>query len=153
MNYGLISALDDETTKYVFRGKKITENQMIPNYQIGEAVKQLHKGDTVYAISVNRFDSVSQLLAIGQFCMQKGVSLRFIGQPYLDLADGKCWRDSVLWQMEKMKSIELTAKGRLQQCIRMNKEGWETVFRCIEILNLEILAHTFSPDGILKRGN
>lgn len=152
MHYGMVSALDDETTKYVFRGKKITENQMIPNYQIGEVVNHLHKGDVVYAISVNRFNSVSHLLAIGRLCRQKGVSLRFIGQPYLDLADGKCWRDAVLWQMEKMKSIEITAKGRLQQCMRMNNEGWAAVFRCIEIMNLEILAHTFSTDGILKRG-
>lgn len=152
MHYGMVSALDDETTKYVFRGKKITENQIIPNYKIGEVVNHLHKGDVVYAISVNRFNSVSHLLTIGRLCMQKGVSLRFIAQPYLDLADGKYWRDAVLWQMEKMKSIELTAKGRLQQCMRMNNEGWETVFRCIEIMNLEILAHTFSPDGILKRG-
>ena len=153
MDYGLISALDDETTKYVFRGKKITEKQVIPNYKIGEAMEHLQKGDAVYAISVNRFNSVSHLLAIGRLCMQKGVSLRFIAQPYLDITDGKYWRDTVLWQMEKMNSIEGAAKRRLQQCMRMNNEGWETVFRCIEIMNLEILAHTFSPDGILKRGN
>lgn len=153
MNYGLISALDDETTKYVFRGKRITENQIIPNYEIGEAVKSLHKGDVVYVISVNRFNSVSHLLVIGRLCMQKGVSLRFIAQPYLDLANGKCWKDSVLWQMEYMHSIEMRAKSKLQQCMQMNREGWETVYRCIEIMNLEILAHMFSPDGILKRGN
>lgn len=153
MNYGLISALDDETTKYVFRGKKITGDCIIPNYRIAETVKNLRKGDTVYVISVNRFYSVSQLMVIGRICMQNGVSLRFIAQPYLDITDGKHWRDSILWQMEKMKSIEVSAKGRLQQCMQMTKEGWETVYRCIEIMNLEILAHTFSPDGILKRGN
>lgn len=152
MNYGIISALDDETTKYVFRGKKIIENQMIPSYKIGEAVKQLHKGDVVYVMSVNRFNSVSHLLVIGRICVQRGVSLRFIAQPYLDITNGKYWRDAVLWQMENMHAIEMHAKGKLQQCMRMNNEGWELVYRCIEIMNLEILAHTFSPDGILKRG-
>lgn len=153
MHYGLICALDDETTKYVFRGKKISENCIVPNYRIGELVKHLRKGDVVYAISVNRFNSVSQLLAVGRFCMENGVSLRFIAQPYLDIGNGKNWRDGVVWQMEKMNSIEVAAKGRLQQCMQMTNEGWETVFRCIEVMNLEILAHTFSPDGIMKRGN
>lgn len=153
MNYGMISAMDDETTKYVFRGKHIKENQIVPNYKIAGIVQQLQKGDVMYVISVNRFNSVSQLLTIGRLCMEKGVALRFIAQPYLDIGNGKYWRDAVLWQMESMKSIELMAKGSLQKCMQMNHEGWETVFRCIEILNLEILAHTFSPDGILKRGN
>ena len=145
--------MDDETTKYVFRGKKIAENHIVANYQIDTLIKNLNKSDIVYVISVNRFGSVSQLLAFGRFCMKKGVSLHFIAQPHLDITDGKYWRDTVLWQMEKMNSIEGAAKRRLQQCMRMNNEGWETVFRCIEIMNLEILAHTFSPDGILKRGN
>ena len=152
MHYGMISALDDETTKYVFRGKKIKEDQIVPNYKIGQLVQHLHKGDVIYVISVNRFNSVAQLMSIGRFCMEKGVALRFVAQPYFDIGDGKYWRDAVLWQMETMKSIELMAKGRLQQCMQMNAEGWDTVYRCLEVMNLEILAHTFSPNGILHRG-
>ena len=153
MVFGLISSLDNETTKYIFRGKRITEEHYIPNYEIGRTVSNLKSGDTVYAISVNRFDSISHLMAIGQLCMQKGVALRFIGQPSLDIANGKYWRDAVLWQMQEMRKSEMMTIGILHQRMQMNAEGWEIVRRCIERMSMEILAHTFSPVGILKRGN
>ena len=151
MNYGLISSLDDETTKCVFKSKKI--NNVVINSQLGELAGCLKKGDVVYVINVNRFANVTQLLNFGRFCMQKGVLLRFVAQPYLDIADGKRWKNSTLRKMEKMRSIEMQAKNHLQQCMRMGNEGWNTVFRCVEIMNLEILAHTFSSDGLLKRSN
>lgn len=105
----------------------------------------------VYVMSVNRFSSVRQLLVFGRFCKANGVTLRIIEQPYLDLVDGKHWKDSTVWQMERMIAIEEYAKAYLQRNFRMGKEQWEMLYQTLEIMNLEILAHTYSPDGILKR--
>lgn len=151
MVYGYVSNLDNDTTKSIFRGKRIAENNIVPNYRLGDFVKCLQKGDVVYVMNVNRFDSVTQLLAFGRFCIGKGVSLRIIAQPYLDLTDGKVWKDSVFWQMEKMREVEMYAKSHIQKAFRMSNEQWEYLYRTIEVMNLEVLAHTFSPDGILKR--
>lgn len=153
MVYGIVSDLDNKTTLVVFRGKKIPEGNIVGSYQLGELIKHLKTGDAVYAISIDRFESVSRLLIFAKFCMDNGISVHFIGQPYLDISNGKHWRDSVIWQMERAKAFEMCCKGRLQQGFRMDNTQWDFLFRCIERMNLDILAHTFNPDGILKRGN
>lgn len=155
MVYGVVSERDCncETTMLFFRGKKISEENIADLYHLGELAKRLQRGDTVYALNVNRFGSVSRLLYFGRFCMQNGISLRFMSQPSLDIANGRHWKDAVIWQMERVKEIETACKGRLQQGFRMTNEQWDFLFYCIECMNMETFAHTFNPDGILKRGN
>ena len=46
-----------------------------------------------------------------------------------------------------------TATGKMAQGFRMTNEQWDYVYRCFEIMNLEVLAYTFSADGVLKRGS
>lgn len=151
MVYGFISRQDSELTELKFRGKRISQENVITNYEFGRFMKCLQRGDVVYVMSVNRFSSVRQLLVFGRFCKANGVTLHVIEQPYLDLTDGKNWKDSTVWQMERMIAIEEYAKAHLQRNFRMGKEQWEMLYQTLEIMNLEILAHTYSPDGILKR--
>lgn len=153
MVYGIVSDLDDKTTLVVFRGKKIPEQNIAASYHLGELMHRLKTGDTVYTISIDRFESVSRLLVFGKFCMTNGISVHFIAQPYLDISSGKHWRDTVIWQMERARAFEMCCKGRLQQVFRMDNAQWNFVYQCIERMNLDVLAHTFNPDGILKRGN
>lgn len=152
MTYGIVSNLDNEVTVTAFRGKKIAKNRIVGIQDLKKLAAILTEGDTIYVVSVNRFMSVTQVLAFGSFCFEKGVSLRFFSQPYLDLSDGKHWKNSVLAQMQKMVSVEEGAKHRLMQCFRMEREQWACLFRCLEIMNLEVLAHMFSQDGVLRRG-
>lgn len=151
MVYGFISRQDNEVTELKFRGKRIPAENVVANYEFGRFVQCLQRGDVVYVMSINRFFSVRQLLAFGRFCKANGVTLRIIEQPYLDLVDGKHWKDSTVWQMERMIAIEEYAKGYLQKNFRMSNERWDMLYQTLEIMNLEILAHTYSPDGILKR--
>lgn len=116
-------------------------------------VKVLKSGDIVYVVSVNRFGTVSQFLNFGRFCMANGVSLHVLAQPYLDLVSGKHWKPAVMSQMMKMVEIERRAIGKMSQGFRMTNEQWEYLYRCFEIMNLEVLAYTFSADGVLKRGS
>lgn len=152
MIYGVISDLDNETTRILFREKKIPNTNVVPSQQLGELVKRLRTGDTVYAISINRFYNVWQLFIFGRFCMAHGISLRFSSQPYLDIVNGKHWKNTVIEHIKYISEMELYCKGRLQQAFRMNNAQWDFLFGCIEYMNLEVLAHTFDSDGVLKRG-
>lgn len=153
MVYGLISQLDDATTQAVFRSKRIASENIYYRPQLSELFSRVKTGDAIYCISINRFSSVNQLWSVGKICMERGVSLRFIAQPYLDLGNGKHWKPSVVKQIQSMVEVERRAKAHLTEGFRMTREQWDYLYTTLEIMNLEVLAHTFSADGILKRGS
>lgn len=153
MVYGLVSQLDNENTMIFFRGKKIQEENIADSYHLSELARHLKRGDAVYTMSVKRFNNLTHLLNFGRFCMVNGVELNFMAQPYLDIGKGKHWKDSIIWQIERARAIESACKGALVQRFKMSNEQWNFLYSCIEEMNLEVLAHTFNPDGILKRGN
>lgn len=153
MVYGIVSQLDDTTTKAFFRSKKVAEENVAYSTQLSVLVKMLKSGDVVYVVSVNRFCTVSQFLNFGKYCMANGVSLHVLAQPYLDLGNGKHWRPAVMSQIMKMVEIERQATGKMAQGFRMTNEQWDYVYRCFEIMNLEVLAQIFSADGVLRRGS
>lgn len=47
---------------------------------------------------------------------------------------------------------EDNAKRRMLQGFKMTNEQWEYVFQCFEMMNLDIISHMFSANGVLKRG-
>lgn len=153
MIYGIISNVDEVTTMELFQSKKISRENIAHINQLSELVQRLKTGDVVHVISVNRFPSVSHFFNFGKFCMSRGVTLRILAQPYLDISSGKLWKPSVIRQMMQMIESERMAKGRLVQGFRMTNEQWEYVYRCLEVMNLDILAQTFSAEGVLKRGS
>lgn len=151
MVYGIVSQLDDATTKAFFRSKKVTDENVVCNTQLSVLAKVLKSGDVVYVVSVNRLCTVSQFLNFGKYCMANGVSLHVLAQPYLDLGNGKHWKPASMNQMMKMVEIERQANGKMAQGFRMTNEQWDYVYRCFELMNLDILAHMFSANGVLKR--
>lgn len=153
MVYGIVSHLDDLTTKAFLKSKKVAEESIVYNTQLYAFSKALKQGDVVYVISVNRFNTVSQFMSFGKFCFSKGVSLHILSQPYLDIYNGKCWKASVIKQMSSMVEIERMATGKMTQSFKMSNEQWEFVFRIFQIMNLEVLGQIFSSDGVLKRGS
>ena len=48
---------------------------------------------------------------------------------------------------------EQKAKGMMAQGFKRSDSQWEYAYRCFELMNLDILAHMFSADGVLKRGS
>lgn len=153
MVYGIVSQLDDATTKAFFRSKKIAEENIAYSTQLSVLVKMIKSGDVVYVVSVNRFGTVSQFFNFGKYCMANGVSMHVLAQPYLDIGNGKHWKPAVMSQMVKMVEAERGAIGHMVQGFRMTNEQWEYVCRTFEMMNLDILAHLFSADGVLKRGS
>ena len=153
MVYGIFSQLDDTATKAFFKSKKIPDLNVIYITQIPSLVQMLKTGDAVYAVSVNRFTTVSQFFQFGKFCMSHGVALHLLAQPYLDLSNGKHWKPSVMNQMMQMVTVGRRAIARMSNASKYTNEYWEFLCRTFKIMNLEILAHTFSADDVLKRGS
>ena len=153
MVYGIISSLDHTATREVLQSKKIRKERMFYNDQLNVLLRVLVSGDVVYVMSVNRFMNLIQLREVSDVCFQRGISLRFIEQPYLNIRKGKYWRDSVFWLTERMLQLDRCARDGMQQKSRFNDEQWCYARQCMERMNLEILAQIFSSDGILKRGS
>ena len=152
MVYGIISNLDNVNTLEVFKSKRIEEECLVHINYLGKLIEVLKEGDTVYVMSVNRFLTVAQCLAFGKVCMVRGVSFRVMTQPYLDITSSKHWKPSVINQMSKMVCIERSAIGRMSSACKYSNEHWEHLCRTFEMMDLEILAQTFSSDGLMKRG-
>ena len=153
MVYGIISQLDNTTTRAFFKSKKVADVNIVYITLLPSLLQVLKSGDVVYAVSVNRFTTVSQFFQFGKFCMSRGVSLHLLAQPYLDLSNGKHWKPSVMNQMMQMVEVERCAMTRMSNACKYSNEYWEYLCRTFEIMNLEVLAHTFSADGLLKRGS
>jgi len=153
MIYGFISSLDDETTKAFFRSKRIPANNIYSAGGLGALAEDLKTGDVVYTISCNRFASVRQVYTFARFCADRGIILHFVAEPYLDIGNGKTWRPAVASTIASLVESELKAKQMMVQGFKMNDSQWEYTFRCFEMMNLDILSHLFSADGVLKRGS
>ncbi len=153
MIYGFISSLDDETTKVFFRSKKIRGNNIYNAGSLGALTSVLETGDVVYTVSCNRFASVRQVYTFARFCHERGIILHFVAEPYLDMGNGKQWRPAVAKVIASMVESEQKAKGMMAQGFKMSDSQWDYAYRCFELMNLDILAHLFSADGVLKRGS
>lgn len=152
MIYGFVSSMDGETTRVLFRSKKIPRQNIFHSGGLGKLVEVLKNGDVVYVISCTRFSSVNQVYGFAKFCHERGITVHFVAEPYLDIGNGKQWRPAVANVIRSMVESEYKAKGRMAQGFRMSNEQWDYAYQCFEMMNLDILSHMFSADGVLKRG-
>lgn len=106
MVYGIVSQLDDATTKVYFKSKKIGDANVYTHNQLVTLIQTMKSDDVVFVVSVNRFFTVAQVLYFGKCCMEKGGSLHILAQPYLDLDNGKHWKPSVINQMIQIADVE-----------------------------------------------
>ncbi|MBQ2982994.1 MAG: hypothetical protein IJD58_12895 [Lachnospiraceae bacterium] len=150
MVYGIISEADNRNTLEVFHSKKINEDNIVHVNQLSNLGGILKSGDVVYVMSANRFLRVGQVLSFGRLCMSRGVTLRFITQPYLDITVSKHWKPAVINHMTKMMYIERSAMGRMSSACKYTNEYWEYLCRTFEMMNVELLAQTFANDGLMK---
>ena len=120
MVYGIVSQVDDATTRAYFKNKRVPDVNVVYITQIASLVQMLKSGDVVFVVSVNRFASVSQFFQFGKFCITNGVFLHLLAQPYLDLGNGKHWKPSVMSQMMRMVEVERYAKANMSNCINVN---------------------------------
>ena len=53
MLYGLVSQMDDETSKVLFRSKKVSKDNLYYACNLAQLANVLKSGDTVYTYQVN----------------------------------------------------------------------------------------------------
>ena len=152
MTYGLISKLDDEKSFYILRGKGISEENLIVNFQVYDFITSLTKDDIVYVIDVNRFRNVAQLFMFGRAFMKNGASLYILEQPHLNITPQKPWSDKIIWHFEMILSIERECQFTLTQHLDLDNESGIFLDDSIKLMNLQLLAHTAYTDGIMKHG-
>ena len=134
----------NETTRTVFRSKKITDNQIYFVSQLRVVVERLQSDDIIYCISVDRFLRVSQYVVFCEKVLHARASLRCLEQPYLDIGNGRHWRSSVVSQLNTMVRAEGVTANRLCSVMELTDKGRNYVSRCMVDMSITILAKTYS---------
>lgn len=98
-----------------------------------------------YVISCTRFSSVNQVYGFAKLCHERGVTVHFVAEPYLDIGYGKQWRPAVANAIRGMAESEFKAKARMAQGFRMSNEQWDYAYQCLEMMNL-IFEHLRSEE-------
>ena len=60
MIYGIVSQVDDATTRAYFKNKRVPDANVVHIVQLPSLLQVLKSGDVVFVVSVNRFTTVSQ---------------------------------------------------------------------------------------------
>ena len=83
MVYGIVSQVDDATTRVYFKNKRVPDVNVVHITQIASLVQMLKSGEVVLVVSVNRFWSVSHFSSSESSVCHKGY-------PYI------CWLSLIL---------------------------------------------------------
>ena len=83
MVYGIVSQVDNATTRAYFKNKRVPDVNVVYITQLASLVQMLKSGDVVFVVSVNRFASVSQFSGLESSVCQ-------MGYPYI------CWLSLIL---------------------------------------------------------
>ena len=154
MNYGIYeNQMDTETTLSWMRSKKVAKGCMLSTTDIPKLIPNLVAGDVVYCAGVDRFVSMARLYEVCSMIDQRNASIRFLAQPYLDMGNGKQWKPAVVRDMQSRIQTEAEYVDLLLVKLRLSGEWCWYVRRLVSIMNLRMLAQTYSADGILKRGS
>ena len=153
MKYGIYSEMDNETTRAIFKNKRIPEKNMFHINNLSELLRRVGNNDTVVVISITRFRSILQFGRFARYCRENGVALNAIEEPYLDIGNGRVWKNSVENQLINVAEVEIQLKRHLGNAMRLNNPQWQVIHRGIEMQNLAMVSKIYSADGVMKRGS
>lgn len=151
MQYGIYNAQTDSSQAYsVFQAKKIQKNALCPLHNIEILLSRIQMGDTVWCASVKSFGSVRMYVRVAMELFHRGVALRSVQEPYLDVGKGRCWKPQTeqllktLLQLEMVTVHKLTSRGA-------NNAEQRFIISAMEYHNILALSYIFSGEGILHR--
>ncbi len=150
MIYAVVSNDDKNAVSMeFFSSKKIPLRNMHSVGSLNVLAEQLVLGDVVWVVDVNRFGSVITYWNFYQICKQKGVSIKFLANPYLNYAKDKRLKGSYEKLIVYMISVEQKITNDI--CRAFNDVNVTEVQRYSGCISVNILGQIFSTDGILKR--
>ena len=151
MLYGLVRDKRELTSMELLISKKVNRSNIAEAAHMVELVQRLNKGDIVWAVSVFDFCTVSLFYAFTFGVLEKGATLRIIKQSYLDVGNGKIWRESVKEHIKCLAGVEQQAVRRLTEAFDLNPRGRAFVADFVAEMMICVLSATYSQEGILRR--
>lgn len=125
----------------------------MPASKVQQLVQMLGSGDVVFVVSVDRFPSVGVFVTFADAVLKTGASMKILEQSYLDVGNGKHYRQSVEEHLKVLVGLESMNVNRLLGSLKLTVTGKDYVARCVTDITVGILAKTYASDGILNRGN
>lgn len=123
MVFGVYGYGNNEAKKEVFRGMKIRESEMIHLSEASKLFQRLSNKDRVVIYSVRDFASVSTFYRFAMEVHRIGASLKIVNEHYLDIGNGKVWRDSVQAHINALIGVEQLCYERLSKGFKLNKSS------------------------------
>lgn len=105
--YAIISGKDNQTSLAYFKSKKISQNNRVPVARLKQLVQVLSAGDVVHVVSVDRFPSVGVFVAFVDAVLKAGAIMKILEQSYLDVGNGKYYRQSVAEHLKVLVTSHL----------------------------------------------
>lgn len=152
MVFGVYAYGNIEMKREVLRARKIKESEMIHLADAHKLFQRLSKNDTVIVYSVMDFSSVSMFCKFSAEVINKGASLKIVNEHYLDIGNGKVWRDSVQAHINTLVDLEQHCYERLVRGLKLNKASAQFLADIIGGYSVSVLSSAFCNDGILHRG-
>jgi len=152
MVFGVFAYGNIEMKREVLRGRKVKESELIHLSEVHKLFQRLSANDTVIVYTVKDFASVSMFSRFVAEVTKRGVSVKFINEHYLDIGNGKVWRDSVQAHINALIGLEQFCYERLSKAFKFNKAASEFLADIIGGCSVSALSIAFCNDGILRRG-
>ena len=152
MVFGVYAYGNIEMKREVLRGMKIKETELIHLSEVTKLFQRLSSNDRVVVYSVKDFASVSMFYRFVSEVTKRGASLKFINEHYLDVGNGKVWKDSVQAHINALIGVEQYWYERLSRGLKLNKAASEFLADVVGGCSVSTLSVAFCNDGILHRG-
>lgn len=152
MIFGVYALGNVEMKKEVLRSRKIKESELFPLSECNKLFQRLCSNDTVVVYSVRGFVSVNIFYIFTSEVLKRGASLKVLNEHYLDVGNGKIWKDSVQAHVSTLIEVEQVGYDRLVQGLRLNKAAAQFVAETIGGCSVNSLSLAFGNNGILHRG-
>lgn len=152
MNYGMVSDAMMQSEVTVMRGRRILNDNIYPVCNCEVLVSRLGHGDTVTIASIIMFESISQFVLFARAVVKAGANLKILEQPYLEVGNGRYWRDAIVRDINYRITLEKEMLNVLLQKIHMDNSARLSIARHLAKFDLAVMAKNYSMDGILRRG-
>ena len=152
MNYGMVSNAVLPPEIAIMRGRRILQNNIYAIADCEMLVSRLRRGDTITVSGIEIFASIAQFVMFARAVVTSGANLKILEQPYLEVGNGKYWRDAIVRDIDYRMVLEKEMMNALLHKVNMNNSVRVNIAQHIAKFDLAVMAKNYSVDGILRRG-
>jgi hypothetical protein len=151
MIYKIVSNESYQLTKAFQKNNIPYEGRTYPISRLESVAKRLTPDDTVICLNADKFESVTKLYDFCRTVMNIGANISFTEQPYLNFGNKYKWNDKVGMHVNMISMLENETIFKLNMDLDSHDRYKYLIYRYISDMNIQILANTYSKDGILNQ--